>query len=69
MHPETDVTRHHVPAHLHVAELRSAADAYRLATAARRPRDLRTRLGWTLVTVGLRLAAVPRPAVVAASSP
>ncbi|USQ89023.1 hypothetical protein NFX46_37945 [Streptomyces phaeoluteigriseus] len=62
MHSETHLAPHHVRA----AELRAEADAYRLAAAARRPRDpqdLRTRLGWTLVEVGLRLAAAPRTAV------
>ena len=58
MHPETHLALHHVRA----AELRAEADAYRLAAAARRPRDLRTRLGWTLVEVGLRLATAPRTA-------
>ncbi|KOU66420.1 hypothetical protein ADK57_18410 [Streptomyces sp. MMG1533] len=59
MHPETHLALHHVRA----VELRAEADAYRLAAAARRPRDLRTRLGWTLVEVGLRLAAAPKTAV------
>ncbi|MEU6549671.1 hypothetical protein ABZ915_05170 [Streptomyces sp. NPDC046915] len=48
----------------HMAELRAQADAYRLAAqapAARRPGVLRTRLGWTLVEVGLRLAATREP--------
>ncbi|MBZ3907590.1 hypothetical protein WB401_34975 [Streptomyces brasiliscabiei] len=58
MHPETHLALHHVRA----AELRAEADAYRLAVAARRPRDLRARLGWTLVEVGLRMAATPRTA-------
>ncbi len=61
MHPQTHLALHHVRA----AELRAEADAYRLAAAARVPRrsrDLRTRLGWTLVEVGLRLAAAPRTA-------
>ncbi|MGW2052264.1 hypothetical protein ACWCPF_45265 [Streptomyces sp. NPDC001858] len=53
MHPETHLALHHV----HAAELRAEADAYRLAAAARHPRDLRTRLGWALVEVGLWLAA------------
>ncbi|MFF3909359.1 hypothetical protein ACFYZJ_26015 [Streptomyces sp. NPDC001848] len=60
MHPETHLALHRVRA----AELRAGADAYRLAAAARRPRDLRIRLGWTLVEVGLRLAAGPRTAAV-----
>ncbi|MER7049428.1 hypothetical protein [Streptomyces jumonjinensis] len=46
--------------HARAVELRTEADAYRLATAARYPRDFRTRLGWTLVKVGLRLAAPPK---------
>ncbi|MFJ4646050.1 hypothetical protein ACIP6Q_21230 [Streptomyces bobili] len=64
MHPQTHLALHHVRA----VELRAEADAYRLAAAARVPRrsqdlrDLRTRLGWTLVEVGLRLAAPPRTA-------
>lgn len=47
------------------AELRAQADTHRLAASFRRPRELRTRLGWTLVEVGLRLAAAPRPAAAA----
>ncbi|MFJ4427394.1 hypothetical protein ACKI1Q_26135 [Streptomyces galilaeus] len=64
MHPQTHLALHHA----RTAELRAEADAYRLAAAARVPRrsrdlrDLRTRLGWTLVEVGLRLAAAPRTA-------
>ncbi|MFF4797036.1 hypothetical protein ACFY1U_01315 [Streptomyces sp. NPDC001351] len=58
MHPETHLALHHARA----AELRAEADAYRLTVATRRRRDLRTRLGWTLVEVGLRLAAAPRTA-------
>ncbi|MCX4909005.1 hypothetical protein [Streptomyces sp. NBC_00878] len=58
MHPETHLALHHIRA----AELRAEADAYRLAAAARRPRDLRARLGWTLVEVGLRLTAPPKTA-------
>ena len=58
MHPEIHVALHHVRA----AELRTEADAYRLAAAARRPRDLRTRFGWALVEVGLRLATAPKAA-------
>ncbi|MFE2045395.1 hypothetical protein ACFXAZ_31660 [Streptomyces sp. NPDC059477] len=56
-HPETFLALHHARA----AELRADADAYRLALTARRPRDLRARLGWTLVELGLRLATPPRP--------
>ncbi|MER6088529.1 hypothetical protein [Streptomyces bluensis] len=59
MHPETLLALHR----LRTAELRAEADAYRLAAACRRPSSLRARLGWTLVEVGLRLAATPKPAV------
>jgi len=58
MHPETHLALHHARA----ADLRAEADAHRLAVAARPARDIRTRLGWTLVEVGLRLAS-PRPAL------
>ncbi|MFE9452650.1 hypothetical protein [Streptomyces sp. NPDC006739] len=49
----------------HLAGLHAQAAAHRLATEARRPRELRARLGWTLVEVGLRLAAPsgPKPAL------
>ncbi|KPI17323.1 hypothetical protein OK074_8162 [Actinobacteria bacterium OK074] len=59
MHPETHLALHHARA----AELRAQADAYRLTAGTRRSYRLRTRLGWTLVEVGLRLAATaPRTA-------
>ncbi|WP_369205188.1 hypothetical protein [Streptomyces sp. PU-14G] len=58
MHPETHLVLHHARA----VELRAEVDAYRLATAARHRPGLRTRLGWTLVEIGLRLAAKPGPA-------
>jgi hypothetical protein len=58
-HPDTHLALHHQRA----AELRARAEAHRLAATARRPGELRTRLGWTLVEVGLRLAAAPKPAV------
>lgn len=59
MHYETYLAQHHTRA----ADLRAEADAYRLAAAAaaKQPYAIRTRLGWTLVEVGLRLAS-PRPA-------
>ncbi|MBO4255276.1 hypothetical protein [Streptomyces griseorubiginosus] len=60
MHPETHLTLHHARA----AELRAEAAAHRLAARARVPLDLRGRLGWTLVEVGLRLASAKRPALV-----
>ncbi|NUR42611.1 MAG: hypothetical protein HOV73_21250 [Streptomyces sp.] len=60
MHPETHLALHEARA----VELRSYAEAHRLATEAKPPRtELRTRVGWTLVEVGLRLAASPRPAL------
>lgn len=65
MHPETHLARHHTGADLRAADLRAEADAYRLAATARRPRQVRTRLGWTLVEIGLRLAATPRPTAAA----
>jgi hypothetical protein len=59
MHPEIHLALHHARG----AELRAAAVSHRLAAQGRRPRNLRARLGWTLVEVGLRLAtAAPRPA-------
>ncbi|CCK29734.1 hypothetical protein BN159_5355 [Streptomyces davaonensis JCM 4913] len=56
MHPETHLALHHARA----AELRAQAEAHRLAAEARQPYDVRARLGWALVEVGLRLAT-PRP--------
>lgn len=58
MHSEIHLLLHHIRA----VELRAEADVYRLAAATR---DLRTRLGWALVEVGLRLAAAPRTAIAA----
>jgi len=55
MHTQTQLAQHRV------ADLHAQAKAYRLAKAARPERELRTRIGWTLVEVGLRLAA-PAPA-------
>ncbi|NEB04845.1 hypothetical protein [Streptomyces sp. SID13726] len=51
MHPETHLALHHARA----ADLRAEADAYRLAAEARQPYDIRARLGWTLIEMGLRL--------------
>ncbi|MER6078419.1 hypothetical protein [Streptomyces sp. NPDC001833] len=45
-----------------MAELHAQAENHRLAKKARPERELRTRIGWTLVEVGLRLAT-PAPAV------
>ncbi|MFE1246539.1 hypothetical protein [Streptomyces sp. NPDC058741] len=52
MHPDIHLALHHARA----AELRAGAPP----RPARR-HGLRTRLGWTLVEVGLRLATRPRP--------
>ncbi|MFC9928602.1 hypothetical protein [Streptomyces sp. NPDC127190] len=49
----------------HTAGLREQAAAHRLATEARPAVELRARVGWTLVELGLRLAA-QRPAAVPA---
>ncbi|MCG7207188.1 hypothetical protein [Streptomyces arenae] len=57
MHPETHLALHHT----RTAELHAEAETHRLAAQGRRPRTLRTRVGWTLVEVGLRLAT-PVPA-------
>ncbi|MGW3356577.1 hypothetical protein ACWDFL_14315 [Streptomyces bungoensis] len=56
MHIETQLAQHRVTG------LRSRADAHRLATEAKPPVELRTRVGWTLVELGLRLASAPGPA-------
>ncbi|WP_374192129.1 hypothetical protein [Streptomyces sp. MBT33] len=56
--PESHLATHHIRA----AELHAEAADHRLAAEAVRPRDLRARLGWTLVEMGLRLAT-PRPAL------
>ncbi|MFJ4688359.1 hypothetical protein ACIQNG_07310 [Streptomyces sp. NPDC091377] len=51
-----DVTRY--------TDLRLAAEGHRRAAEARRshPAELRTRVGWTLVAIGLRLVTPPRTA-------
>lgn len=59
MLPETHLVLHHARA----AELHARAAAHRLTTATACPRDLRARLGWALVEIGLRLATTaPKPA-------
>ncbi|WP_030666926.1 hypothetical protein [Streptomyces cellulosae] len=78
MNPDAHLAQHH----FRTAELRAEAEAYRLGAQARartqahghRLADhaeptpgLRTRLGWTLVEVGLRLAT-PKPALVPGST-
>ncbi|MCX4762491.1 hypothetical protein OG562_16205 [Streptomyces sp. NBC_01275] len=59
MHTQSQLAR------ARAAEFHAQADAHRLAAEAKRPSELRTRVGWTLVEVGLRLAATPKrsPAV------
>jgi hypothetical protein len=60
MNPETHLALHT----LRAAELRAEAEAHHLAGLAQRPRHgLRTRVGWTLVEVGLRLATAPKPSL------
>ncbi|MET9763081.1 hypothetical protein ABZ016_29255 [Streptomyces sp. NPDC006372] len=54
MHPDIHLALHHARA----AELR-AETGTRPVT---RNHDLRTRLGWTLIEVGLKLATPPKPA-------
>ncbi|ARP70455.1 hypothetical protein LK07_12430 [Streptomyces pluripotens] len=55
MHTESQLAR------LHTADLLAQADAHRIAAAAKPPVELRTRVGWTLVELGLRLASAPGP--------
>ncbi|MFK0104782.1 hypothetical protein [Streptomyces sp. NPDC091217] len=55
MHTQTQLAEYRM------AERHAQAQAYRLAKAAKPERELRTRIGWTLVEVGLRLAT-PAPA-------
>jgi hypothetical protein len=54
MHPDIHLPLHHARA----AELRAEAGAPR-PVRSRHAHHLRTRLGWTLVEVGLRLATRP----------
>ncbi|SOR81503.1 MULTISPECIES: hypothetical protein [Streptomyces] len=59
MHPDIHLALHHARA----TELRAAAGGPR--PTARNNHGLRTRLGWTLVEVGLRLATRPGTAATA----
>jgi hypothetical protein len=59
MNPDAHLALHHFRA----AELRAQAETHRLATRSEPPHGLRTRLGWTLVEVGLRLAT-PKPGLI-----
>ncbi|WP_046733432.1 hypothetical protein [Streptomyces humi] len=52
MHPETHLALHHT----RTAELHAEAETHRLAREAKPERELRARIGWTLVEIGLRLA-------------
>ncbi|WP_432133279.1 MULTISPECIES: hypothetical protein [unclassified Streptomyces] len=56
MHPETHLALHHTRA----AELRAEAGRDAAAAGSRPARQLRTKVGWTLVEVGLRLVSTPR---------
>jgi hypothetical protein len=58
MHPDIHLALHHARA----TELRAEADTH--PTTGHR-QDLRIRLGWTLVEVGLRLATRPGAAATA----
>ncbi|MFB7740423.1 hypothetical protein ACFC08_40285 [Streptomyces sp. NPDC056112] len=58
MHAETHLILHRTRA----AELQAQATAHHAAARARQPGTLRAQLGWTLVELGLRLAAAPRTA-------
>nr|WP_107906238.1 hypothetical protein [Streptomyces chartreusis] len=60
MDPETHRALHR----LRAADLHAQAEAHRLAARSRQPHDIRSRLGWTLVEVGLRLAT-PRTTALA----
>ncbi|WP_369196456.1 hypothetical protein [Streptomyces djakartensis] len=53
MHPDIHLALHHARA----AELRAEAEAPRTTAGSD---NLRTRLGWALVEVGLKLALRPR---------
>ncbi|GGW77546.1 hypothetical protein [Streptomyces lomondensis] len=52
MHPDIHLALHHARA----AELRAET-----GPCPARRQDLRARLGWTLIEVGLKLATRPRP--------
>ncbi|CAM5646955.1 MULTISPECIES: hypothetical protein [Streptomyces] len=58
-HPETHLALHHARA----ADLHAQAEAHRLVVRAGQPHDIRSRLGWTLVELGLRLATPRRTAL------
>lgn len=51
MHPETHLQLHRIRS----AELRRQADDFRLGLPRTPRKDLRSRLGWTMVELGLRL--------------
>lgn len=66
MHPDTHLQLHRIRS----AELRLQADHFRLDHQRTPRKDLRARLGWTMVELGLRLipdrsavpSRTPRPA-------
>ncbi|CAM5743838.1 hypothetical protein SALBM311S_04395 [Streptomyces alboniger] len=64
MLPDTHLALHHA----RTTELQAQATAHGLAARARARQDLRSRLGWTLIEVGLRLAT-PKPVLAAGPSP
>ncbi|MFE9770754.1 hypothetical protein ACFYOV_03535 [Streptomyces sp. NPDC005931] len=59
MHPETHLALHHA----RLAEARAAREVSHLAAAPARLRHLRSRIGWALVEIGLRMAVAHRAAV------
>ncbi|MFD4597823.1 hypothetical protein ACFWPQ_07250 [Streptomyces sp. NPDC058464] len=56
MYTQAQLARHHM------TELHAQAENHRLAKKTKPERELRERIGWTLVEVGLRLAS-PAPAI------
>ncbi|MEX3102358.1 hypothetical protein DF268_36850 [Streptomyces sp. V2] len=58
-HPDFHLPLHH----RRTAELQAAATTHRLTHPPTPTTAVRVRLGWTLVELGLRLAAHPRPAI------
>ncbi|WP_393058396.1 hypothetical protein [Streptomyces sp. LN549] len=63
MHPETHLELHRIRS----TELRGQAHDFRLARRRAPRKDLRTRLGWTMVEVGLRV--LPQPTVMTPRAP
>ncbi|WP_406450609.1 hypothetical protein OG782_13420 [Streptomyces sp. NBC_00876] len=63
MHPDTHLSLHRIRS----AELRREAADFRLVQHRVPRKDLRTRLGWTMVELGLRL--MPNRPVAASRAP